>query len=636
MSTAIPEHDEALEEDDSFSANPLAFTPGLFHSLDALNDVDDGTLDQFKAGLDQRNSHSPPSEGQTRSTVSPDPSSGAPFTQRRRSSERDNNSTIILNAHNANSPSTYGDMTAASSNGGGARPMPSARSDGGSEPITIHSAAGRPSPPLSGAAGPSNAFDVSYTGPPPASQFNFVNAAHPQQQNWIDPATSTPFDPSQVISFASGSPPFPDSQMQQRIRGAVMQGMQQARTQSQGPLHISTPNGNNLASTTLQTQHPHPGLSVSPSYPPEFTFPANRDSGGVHASAAGAAAAADGMMPPSASSPSPSPSFSSSSVSTPVYANPNFLQSGGNAPPANPGAAGAPPPPPPTIQHPNPRNASHPSLRSSSRPSPTPESGSSRESGHPYPSATRHGGRTRRHPSDPNQLQTAQQHSAVTPDMSVYNLRRTSLGPPAPPRMTPRRSGMSPTIPPGRARYEQDNNLMAGGTVRLLDPATNQQLQFNNLQQWNHAVQADQSLNSPSSNGSEQTRVGNRGSSSATSSGSSLEGWNSVEDLRRLNQQGMDVQSPVADAEGWQWSAVSGGDSSMMQPFNGTFDPAFGGLQEGPHYSPTVPAIAENGYFQDGMILPGQVSPPAAIQHQQAGWGPQALSASIGLQGLHQ
>ncbi|KAG8926755.1 hypothetical protein FRC00_002605, partial [Tulasnella sp. 408] len=409
MPRAIAEHDEALE-DVSFSANPLAFTPGLFDSLDALNDIDDGTLDQFKAikaNLDQRNSHSPPSEGQTRSTVSPDPSSGAPFSQRRRSSERDN----ILNAHNANSPSTFGEVP----NGGAARPMPTtALSDGsGSEPITIathappHSAPGRPSPPLSGAAGSSNAFDVSYNGPPPASQFNFApHAQQQQQQNWMqpsDPSTSTPFDPSQVISFASGSPPFPDHQRQQMIRGAVIQGMQQSRTQSQGPLHISTPSGNNLASTTLQTQHPHPGLSVSPSYPPEFTFPANRDSGGVHAAAAGADGMMGGAMPPSATSPSPSPSFSSSSVSTPVYngPNPNFLQSGNAAGGTSSATA---PPPPPTMHHPNPHKVSQSSLRSSSRPSPTPESGPSRESGHPYVSATRHhGGRTRRHPSDPAQ-----------------------------------------------------------------------------------------------------------------------------------------------------------------------------------------------------------------------------------------
>ncbi|KAG9044268.1 hypothetical protein FS837_008438 [Tulasnella sp. UAMH 9824] len=659
MPSTNAERNKALQEDDSFSVNPLAFTPALFDSLDALNDVDDGTLDQFKAGLDQdqRNSNSPPLEGQTRSTVSPDPSSGAPFSQRRHSSERDH----ILNAHNANSPSTFGEVP---NGGGAARPMPTtALSDGSSrsEPPHAHphSAPGRPSPPLSGAASSSNAFDVSYNGPPPASQFNFANAAphgQQQQQNWMqpsDPSTSTPFDPSQVISFASGSPPFPDSQIQhqrQMIRGAVMQGMQQSRTQSQGPLHISTPNGNNLASTTLQTQHPHPGLSVSPSYPSEFTFPANRDSGGVHAAAGAADGMMAGAMPPSATSPSPSPSFSSSSVSTPVYngANPNFLQSGNAAAGASSATA---PPPPPTMHHPNPHKVSQSSLRSSSRPSPTPESGSSRESGHPYPSATRHhGGRTRRHPSDPNQLQTAQQLGGVAPDMSVYNARRTSLGPgPMPPRMTQRRSGMSPTIPPGR-RYEQEQ-MMVGGTVRLVDPTTNQQLQFQNVQQWTHGVHADQSLNSPPSNGPERPRPANRASSSATSSESSLAAWNnSAEDLQRFSQ-AMEIQSPMGDAGEWaHWNAMAADPSMMQQTFNGTFDPSFAGLPEGTHYAPGVPAIAEDGGFQEGVFLNGPaqspkqfvpvngivVSPPAGIQAQQAAWGPQTLSASMSLQGLQQ
>lgn len=207
---------------------------------------------------------------------------------------------------------------------------------------------------------------------------------------------------------------------------------------------------------------------------------------------------------------------------------------------------------------------------------------------------------------------------------------------------------MSPTIPPvGRSRYEQEQQMMAGGgQVRLVDP--NQQLQFANVQQW----QADQSLNSPPSNGPEQQRprAANRASSSATSSDSSLALWNSTEDLRLLSQQhAMEVQSPMGDADGWspQWSAMTGDPTMMQQTFNGTpFDPPFPGLHEGPHYSPAVPAIAEDGFFQDGLVLNGQtqspklfgpvngmgVSPPAGIQNQQVVWGPQALQASMGLQ----
>lgn len=453
MPSAISQHDETEEEDDSFSANPLAFTPGFFDSFDALNDVDDGTLGQFeaiKANLNKSNSQPPASHAPP------------------------------------------------------------------------HSVPGRSSPPLLGAAGSSNAFDVWYNGPPPASQFNFANPSpHTQQQhNWMQPSypsTPTPFDPAQVINLgecdslsvcidskspspdylgvplltsmspcvrvcfarsihtcqnhsttppcctfdrsAPGSRSFPDSQFQherQIIRSAVMQGMQQSRTQSQGPLNIST------------------------------------------------------------------------------------------------------------------------------------ESGSSRESGRPYSFATRHhGSRTKRQPPDPNQLQTAQQHGGVAPDMSLYNTRRMSLGAgPKPPRMTQRRSGMAPTIPPGR-RYEQDQ-MMAGGTVRLVDPTTNQPLQFANVLQW----PTDQSLNSSPSNGPERPRPVNRASSFATSSESSLAAWNSsVEDIHRFSQQATELQSSIGDAgEWWQWNAICGDPSITQQTFNGTFDP---GLREATHYSPTVTAIAD-------------------------------------------
>ncbi|KAG8915067.1 hypothetical protein FRC00_008208 [Tulasnella sp. 408] len=443
MPSAIAEHDEALEEEDSFSANPLNFTPGRFQSLGALNDVDDGILDQFKAikaNLDQGNSLSPLSERETRSTIYSDPASWAPFSQRRRNSERDN----ILNIYDANSPDPFGEVP----NGSAALPLPTtALSNGsGSEPITIaarappHSAPDRPCPPLPGATVFFNAFDVSHNGPPLASQFNFATAA--LHQNWMQPSgpsTSTPFDPPQVINFV------------------------------------------------------------------------DQDFGGVHV-----AAATDGMMggamPPSATSPPPSPSLSSPSVSAPVYngPNPNFLHSGNAAGGASSATA---PPPPPTIHHPNPHEVSQSSLRSSSPPSPTPES--SRESGHSYPPTTRHSGGP---PSVPNQPQTAQQHGGFALDMSVYNARRTSLGPGLmPPRMTQRRSGMSPNIPAGW-RDERDQ-MMTGGLVDPTWPTTNQQLQFADVHHhWPHGMHAEQSLNSPQSNGPQHPRlVVNRASAFVTS-----------------------------------------------------------------------------------------------------------------------
>lgn len=203
---------------------------------------------------------------------------------------------------------------------------------------------------------------------------------------------------------------------------------------------------------------------------------------------------------------------------------------------------------------------------------------------------------------------------------------------------------MSPTIPPGR-RYEQDQ-MMAGGPVRLVDP-NNQQLQFANVQQWTHGVHTDQSLNSPPSNGPERPRPVNRASSSATSSESSLAQWSgSAEDLHRYSQQAMEIQSPMVDAGEWsQWNAIAADPSMLQQTFNGTFDPQYTGLPEGPHYSPAVPAIAEDGVFPEGVFLNGPaqspkhfvpVSPSTGLQAQQAAWGPQTLSASMGLQGLQQ
>lgn len=241
----------------------------------------------------------------------------------------------------------------------------------------------------------------------------------------------------------------------------------------------------------------------------------------------------------------------------------------------------------------------------------------------------------------------------MAPDMAGYVQRRTSYGTlPMPAKLTPRRTGMSPTIGPGvvRPRYDQEN-VVVNGTVRMVDLATGPPLQFANVQQWAHGVQgpqADQSLNSPPSNGGEYPRV-NRANSSASltpSSDSSLAGWNSTEDLHRFGQQAMEMQSPVGEAaESWpQWTTMSGEPSMMQQSLNGGFDPS---SLAGSQYSPTVGGgMPENGFFQEALVLNGQaqspkqfgpangmvVSPPPGIQTQPPVWGQHALPASMGLQ----
>ncbi|KAG8986785.1 hypothetical protein FRB90_003777, partial [Tulasnella sp. 427] len=424
--------------------NPLDQAPGLLSSLAIITDPNDEfeqeLFDEWNRTRDAQ-SHSPPSSDDLprRSNGSPN---GAPSAQRRPSSEYSSSS--ITTAYNPD-PSTTNGRPA--SNGSSQIP------NGGSEPVPIahpHSAGpSRPSPPTTGPGAPSNGFNGSYNGPHPPSQFNY---AHPQHQNWMQHSAppSQPFDPNDYINFGPGSP-YADHHRQQMIRSAVMQGMQ-SHTQSQGPLHISTPNSNGIA---IQ---PNPGASASPPYPHDFTFPANRDSGGVHAAADGTAL--NGGMPPSGSSPSPSPSYSSSNLSTPIYNNgpsPNFLQTG-NPAGGSSTPAGAPPPPP-SLHHPNPHKVSQSSLRSSSRPSPTPESGSgpsSRDSGHPY-SMNRHGHavRTRRNPSDPVQQQ--QQHGGVAPEIAMYGTRRTSVGPiPPQGRMHPGRRPVAFSPTTGRPKFEPD------------------------------------------------------------------------------------------------------------------------------------------------------------------------------------
>lgn len=186
---------------------------------------------------------------------------------------------------------------------------------------------------------------------------------------------------------------------------------------------------------------------------------------------------------------------------------------------------------------------------------------------------------------------------------------------------------MSPTIGPGvvRPRYDQEN-MVANGTVRMVDLTTGPPLQFANVQQWAHGVQgpqADQSLNSPPSNGSEYPRV-NRANSSASltpSSDSSLAGWNSTEDLHRFGQQAMEMQSPVGEAaEGWppQWTTMSGEPSMMQQSLN------LAGLQDA-RYSPTVGGgMAENGFFN------GQAQSPKQFGPGQFGGSPERYSEVLG------